>query len=1007
MIKKLLSRLSTAILVSVLFTFPVMAQFTVSGKVVDQETGESLVGVTVVLKNTTIGTSTDINGEFKLEIPGERGVIQVSYIGYRSQDINVNPSSSPLTIQLKEDFLGLEEVVVTGLATTVKRQNLANSVSTVSGDELSGTTESSTIENALYGKIPGAEISSNSGAPGGGYSVKLRGVTTINGSSQPLYIVDGVYLDNSAIPAGLNAVTRAAAGGSSSNQDNPSNRIADLNPDDIESIEVLKGASAAAIYGARASNGVVIINTKRGSAGDTQVSVSQSFGVTQMSNKLGTREFTEATAEAAFGTTGLSLFQQAQQQNQFYNYEDEMYGNKGLLYNTNISLRGGNDQTSFFVSGLFKDEEGIVKNTGYGKESIRANLDHKISNNIDLSVSSSYIHSTADRGLTNNDNTGRTFGVSLTASPNFINLLPDDNGNYPDHPFNPANPIQTRDLMTNQEEVNRVLTSAKLNADLMQRDNQVLSFVLEGGIDFFNQQNKAIFPRALQFERISSSPGTSIIGETQTTSTNVRGLFIHTYNPAEKLTLVTQAGITLYDYDQNRLVSVAQDLIGTQTNVDQAASVQTTQTRQFQTDRGFFAQEEVNYDDTFILTAGFRGDKSSLNGDVNKMYYYPKASFAWNVSNMDFWSIDPIDQFKLRFAFGQSGNFATFGAKYTSLGPANIGGNAGVLIGTRRGSEDIKPEQQTELETGFDLSFLDGLGSLEFTLYQKTIQDLLLQRDLEPSTGFSFESFNAGELVNKGMEVSLNLNPIANRDFNWLSRINFWTNSSEVTELTVPPFTAGGFGATLAIYQVEEGKSATQIVGIDPVQTGNGVEIQTVPLGDGAPDFQMSFINELNFLGSFNLSVNAHWKQGGDNINLSELLFDLSQTTPDYDDTDLNVSDLRAQTAGIDPDDTNGVKRTKLLGVSAAHYVQDASYFRIREVGLYYTVPGQTLEKIFGSSVRNMKFGVSGNNLLTFTPYKSYDPEVSNFGSQPIAGGIEVMPYPSSKQYYFHFSVDF
>jgi len=1004
-----------ALAIMLLYSNIALAQFTVTGSVVDERTGELLVGANIFHAETSTGTTTDVDGEFTIELPGTEAILRISYVGYIAKNINVDTNTENLVVELSSDVANLEEVVVTGLASSIKRENLANAVTSISSAELRGTTQSQTLSSDLYGKIPGANISANSGAPGGGISMKLRGVTTINGSSEPLYIVDGIYLNNDAIPNGSNAVTAAAAGGSASNQDNPVNRIADLNPDEIASIEILKGASAAAIYGQRASSGVVIIQTKRGSGGQPQFSVSQSVGFNTIIKKLGARDFTAQTAEGAFGPTGLTLFNEAQSSGRFLDYEELMYGQEGMLARTQISSSFGNESTSFYISGSLQDDEGIIPTTGYEKQSIRANIDHRFTNDLNIKVSSNYIHSETFRGLTNNDNTGTTFGVSMVATPNFIDLRPDANRIYPNHPFNSANQLQTRDLFSNGEFVNRILTSVEVDYSIIQQSKHALNFRFTGGVDHFSQNNKLVFPSELQFEQASGAPGTLIETNTNNLNTNTSALLVHNFTASDQLSFVSQAGYTSFNNDQNRVLNVSNGVLGTQTNVDQAVSVRVDQTKIFQRDRGFFFQEEVNYADTYIATVGLRGDKSDRNGDVNKIYLYPKASLAWNITNENFWSADGIDNLKFRVAYGQTGNLSTFGAKFTSLAPSNTGGLGGVLLTNIRGVDDIKPERQKEIEAGFDISVKDGFASLELTVYQKQIEDMLLQRELEPSTGFSFESFNAGKMRNRGIEVSLNLLPVNKRNFNWNTNINFWKNVSKVTDLPVPAFDVGGFGTSLGVYRIEEGKSATQIVGLDPEVDGNGnlvtdtngnPNILTKKLGDGEPDFQMSMQNEFKIFRNVDFSFLLHWKQGGDMINLTELLFDLNGTTPDYDDTDLTFAEYQNQAAGITDDTPNGIKRLSLLGISTDQFVQDASYLRLREIGLYYNVPSAWLANV-SNGIRGIRLGASATNLFTVSPYRSYDPEASNFGNQPIAQGIEVAPYPSSKQYYFHFKIDF
>lgn len=990
-----------------------LAQFTVTGTITDAKTDDPLPGVNIFHKESGSGTTTDENGKFSLQVPGQSATLRISYIGYISKRVDVNASNSDVDIILKPDVANLEELVVTGLASSVKRENLANAVTSLDDEDITGSSPTQTLSSDLYGKVPGANISANSGAPGGGISMKLRGVTTINGSSEPLFIVDGIYLNNDAIANGSNAVTEAAAGGSASNQDNPVNRVADLNPADIESIEILKGASAAAIYGQRASGGVVIITTKRGKGGKAEFSASQSIGFTTISNKLGQRQFNAQKAKDVFGPSGLTLFNQAKSQDRFLDYEELMYGQEGVLSKTQVNGSFGDEKTSIYFSGLLQSDEGIIETTGYDKQSIRANVDHQFSKNFDLKVSSNYIHSESRRGLTGNDNTGTTFGVSQVATPNFIDLRP-KNGVYPDHPFNGANQLQTRDLFSNKETVDRVLTSVKAEYDLINQPTNKLKIQFTGGVDFFSQNNKLVFPSELQFESISALPGTLVGTSTRNLNTNTQTLLVHSLQPNEDFSLVSQLGYASFNNDQNVISTVGEGILGSQTNVDQTVAQKTNQSRLYQRDRGIFLQEELNLQETFIFTAGARADKSDRNGNVNKFYLYPKGSFAWNLSNMDFWDSDTINNLKLRVAYGQTGNLSTFGAKFTSLGPSNIGGSGGTLVTNTRGVEDIKPERQKELELGLDVRAWDGFANLSLTVYQKKINDLLLQRELAPSTGFSAENFNGGKLRNRGIEASLDLAPVQSKRFQWTSTFNFSKNVSKVTELSVPAFDVGGFGTSLGVYRVQEGRSATQIVGLDPkvddngnlVKQGGNPVIVTKKLGDGAADFRLSWSNQINLFGNIDFSFLFDWKKGGNVINLSQLLFDLNGTAPDYDDTDLRFPDFVNKAGGITDKTRNGIKRTSLQGVSSRPLIQNGSYLKLRQVGLYYDLPKDLLAGL-SKGIRGVRLGVSATNLLTFSPYRGYGPEAGNFGNQPIAQHVIVLPFPNTKEYYFHFNIDF
>ena len=305
--------------------------------------------------------SSDASGKFTLSVP-ENATLIITAIGYKTQTVSVAGVSN-VQVTLTEDVSKLDEVVVTGLATSVKRKNLANAVSVISAKELSGTAPAETFDAVLEGKIPGAYINSNTGSPGGGVSVKLRGVTSVYGNTQPLYVVDGVYVDNSATSGGLNAVTSAASGGSTSAQDNPSSRIADLNPEDIENIEILKGASAAAIYGSKAAGGVVIITTKRGKQGKTAITLSQDLGFLRPIKLLGVRQFTAQTAATLPGDSATLVheFLAAQSAGHIYDYEKEIYDHTPLTRNTSLSMSGANDKTGFYFFGVPKGRERFSK----------------------------------------------------------------------------------------------------------------------------------------------------------------------------------------------------------------------------------------------------------------------------------------------------------------------------------------------------------------------------------------------------------------------------------------------------------------------------------------------------------------------------------------------------------------------------------------------------------------------------------------------------------------------
>jgi TonB-linked SusC/RagA family outer membrane protein len=997
----LLPKSGLLVLLCLCSTLALFAQQNISGKIKDAVNGKPIPGVTIRIQGTNRGTISDANGAYTLSLPAGGTTLLISFTGYKTQTIKVTPGTAVGDIAMEEDFAKLDEIVVTGLATTVKRSNLANTVVTISANQLSGTAPAQTFDAALSGKVPGALITANSGAPGGGISVKMRGITSVFGNSQPLYVVDGIFFNNSSIPAGLNDVTGAATAGNPNNQDNPSSRIADLNPQDIENIEILKGASAAAMYGAKAAAGVVIITTKKGRAGKTKVSLNHETGFAKVRHLMGVRSFTAETAADLAGAANNPdpVVQQRRQQfseqytaaknaGKIFNYEKEMYGETGLILNTGLSISGGGDKTTFYLSGNRRQEDGIVKNTGYFNNSVRVNIDHKVSERISLGITTSYIHSNADRGLTNNDNNGVTYGVALSSTPDFVDLHPNALGEYPRNPFAASNPLETRDKMENNELTNRFVGGANLDIRIQQNDRSTTRFIGRGGVDYFNYKTAALFPRDLQFEE-NALQGHSIQGNTNNTNTNIGGFLANTFTPNENISLTSTAGATLETGFMDNIVTVATNLVSGQSNLDASANTVTRQFRQKYRDNGIFIQEDLSLMDAITLSAGVRFDRSTNNGDYKKYYVFPKGSVSWNLTKMKFWSLKSVENLKLRAAYGQSGNVPPYSSKFTAMLGSNIGGYPGVLVDNLQGNPDIKPERQAEFETGLDISLLNGRVNLEATYYNKRIQDVLLRHALPGSSGYANEWKNSGDLKNQGIELGLTVIPINIANVRWSATFNWWRNRSKVTELIIPPYAIGAFGNSLGTFYLEEGEPATQIKG-----TVNG-ELKLI--GNSEPKFQMSFFDELTVYKNFSLRFLIHWKKGGDNINLTQLLTDLGATSFDYDDV------LHGTKAGI----------YRTGAGDASIYVQDASYVRIREIGLYYNVPLKN-----ANFVKGIRLGVSANNFFTWTDYVGYDPEVSNFGSNTIttstsrgsnglSTGVDVTPFPASKRASFHVGVDF
>lgn len=981
---------------SLLLSVSAMAQYVVEGSVKDAG-GEALIGVSILVKGTTSGTVSDFDGSYTLNVPADaEGTVIFSYTGYRTLEMKAPAGAGRMDVVLEEDIARLDEVVVTGLASGVKRSNLGSAVATISGSELTGNTTPQTVDNALYGKLTGVNINANGGAPGGGVSVQLRGISTLGaGSSQPLYIIDGVYMNNTSIRNGRSQVSGATGGASSATQDDAANRLADLNPDDIESIEVLKGPSAAAIYGTRANAGVIIITTKKGKAGQTKVNLSQDIGTARGQNFQNFDSWNEEKISAFFGTDPRGVAEQAayaaaKAENRVTDWEDYFYGEKPLLLNTQLSVSGGSEKTQFFVSGSVLDEDGIIKNTGFKRYSVRANVDHRISDRVKVSLNSSYLKSDNDRGFTGNqNNTGGSIGYALAYTPTYANLFPDATGNYPDNPYFNDNPIAIRDLGVNNQRVNRFLSAATLDIDLYQSENSFLKFKMNGGIDYLGGNSLVYFPEVLQHQQSSNNPGDVMWGNQDDFNYNLQAFLNYNTNLG-KINSNTSVGAIRLDERGDYILERGRGLSGGQTNLGWAQVVNTqSQLAREVTEIGFAIQEDLNWEDKIAISAGVRFDKSTLNVDPNQFFSFAKLSGAFNIHNFNFWTVDAISQFKIRAAFGQTGASPQFGTTFESLTPQLIGGQLGALVGTRGVDPDLVPETAQEIEVGVDLGFLKNKITLEATYYNKGVNDLIL--DLQPavSTGITAIATNAADLTNKGIELALGVQLLRRQNVDWYTRLLYWKNESEITRLDIPAFTQGGFGPSLGTYLLAEGYSPTTIVGT-PGNQGTPAGGFTV-YGDRQPKFTMAWSNNIRIAKNLDLSLVTQYQNGGNSINLSALLWDDGGTSPNWF-ADANNNEQ--------PDGLDRLLQWAVDGNTSV-YIEETSYLKLREAGLYYTFP-----KALGA-IKKLKLGASVNNMLLWTNYGSYDPEVSNFGTQSITGNIEVTPYPSARRMFLHLNAEF
>ena len=984
------------------------AQRRVTGQVTEQGNGAPLAGAQLNVVGTTIGAIAGEDGRFAITgVPDGTQSIRVRRIGYQQRVTPIPAGQTELNVQLIRDVLQLETQVITGAATTISRRNAANDVAQVSADQLTRA-PTPTVENALQGKIAGANIATNSGAPGGGAQFRIRGASSILGNSDPLIIVDGVIISNDAIQPGTNAVLGASAGSNASSQDNGVNRIADLNPNDIENIEVLKGASAAQIYGSRAGNGVIIITTKRGTNTAPQFSFSQRAGTYDLLQKIDVRRFSLAEAIEYGDGVGLDsadVVENYQRCNGFCDHQEQLYGNNPLSYETNLSVRGGSPVAQYFVSGLIKRDGGIADNTGYNKQSLRANLNSNLSPRITAQLNTQLVHALTQRGFSNNDNVNVTPYFVFPATPSFFDLRP-VNGVYPENPFTASNPLQTFALSRTPEEIWRLLGSATLNFNVISSDQQTLDFRVTGGIDQYNQQNSVVAPRELQFEPADALPGTA----TYQSGTNVYGngglALTHSFRPSPGLNFTTSVGVQNEYRSQRTSNIVSRDVLSGQENIQRGSATEAFDNRLRQIDQAFYAQEELlALDERLLLTGAVRGQRSSINGDASKFYVFPKASASYRLPTD--W-LSQLSELKVRAAYGKAGNPPLATSQFTPLVGAVYGGQNGVQFSSRRGNPNIEPELQTEIEGGVDIAAFNSRASLAVTGYRRNITDLLIRPALAPSTGITNRDINAGELQNTGLEITAGVTPIQTQRATYISRLTFARNVGKVvslpdivgrvqclnadrtaveTEVTNCPrgFTGGAFGFEYGQGRLEEGASPTQIVGVDTIPGSDGLLYQR-KYGDTEPKFSLGFSNELT-MGPVRLYGLLDWRSDFQIVNLTQNTFDGSATLADTAGSSRRLNELNE--IGLSP------------------YIQDGSFVKLREVTLSYALPQSIIGRAFGARAGNVSLELSGRNLVTWTDYEGVDPEVSNFGNQNITRNQDLAPFPPSRSYFLSVNVGF
>lgn len=971
----------------------------ITGKVTVASTGQPLVDAIVGLVGGAGGARTNERGEFRLRVPPGEANIQVRAIGYKRQTQRV--AGATVDFSLEKDVLQLEGVTVTGAATTIDRRNAATSIAAVSSQELARVPAPS-VESALQGKTVGVQFSMNNGAPGGGAQVQIRGASSLLGSIQPLFVVDGVIISNAVRATRQSVATRQLNSG----EENGTNRLADINPNDIESIEILKSAAASAIYGSQATNGVVVITTKRGTSGAPRFNLTERAGTYQLARNLGTRRWKDLNQVLdAIGNNaeGIALARASCTPScPYYDMVGELYGRSDLSHETVASLTGGLGANSrYFLSANHRDEQGTAIRTYAKRQSVRGNIDHAIGPRINLSLGLNMLRSKGARGISNNDNTFASPLYAWGYTPAITDYTKRQaNGVIVDNPYpgggvlSSANPFQTFDMMTNDEDIWRQIFSARGTYAAWSNDQNSVTLTALGGVDRFDNESYVLFPAELQFQRrgspaAGSFPGTAIQGNGTNRFMNGTLSAVWSNNTFSWMNATTQVGLQAEERLINDYNIIARGLAPQQTNANAAAaSITGEQGRSLIRNQAWVAQEELLlFDEKLYVSAAVRAERSSVNGDAQKYYYFPRASASYRFVN----PFRGVGEIKVRAGYGQAGNQPQYGERFLVLANSGqIGGLTSLVQSTAVNNPSAKPEINNELELGFDAALWRDRIRFEASYFNRKIKDLLVRPVPAPSTGISSTIVNGGEMESKGWEFGLTAVPIQTDDLTWTSRATWYTNSQEITDFPtgVLPFFAaagGGFGNAYGRLRFTEGYPVSMIWGN---VLKNGVVTGNTPIADANADFVMNFSNDVQWR-RFSLSTVLDWKSGGSMSNLTLALYDEGANTWDYDDPSPEPS--------VAP--TLGAWRfAKWAGGSdARYYIEEASFAKLREVSLSYDLPQNLFSRIPGA--RSGRVSLSGRNLLMWTPYNGYDPEVNNAGSV-VARVVDLAPFPPSRSFF-------
>ncbi|WP_321424364.1 TonB-dependent receptor [uncultured Bacteroides sp.] len=981
-------RRSTLIILMGLFvSLSAFAQkITITGQVKDPS-NEGVIGASVVEKGTTNGTMTDTDGKFSLSV-SPKATLTITYIGYKSQEIAVK-GTAPLTIVLQENAELLDEIVVVGYG-SVKRKDVTTSVASVSTKDLDERPIISAAA-AIQGKAAGVNVIQPNGEPGAGMVVRIRGNSSINASNDPLYVVDGV----------------------------PMTEINFLSPNDIESMQILKDASSAAIYGSRASNGVVLITTKAGVKGEAKINFSAQAGVTDVAKQmhsLNVAQYKELMDEIGSVNLPDGLKDET-------NWFDETY-RTGVTQNYQLSVSNANDKLKYFISGGYTKEDGIIKVAFYERYNLRANLENQIRSWLKIGTNLAYSDYSSN-GIISGQGANRA-GVILSVinTPTYAKIWDDNKpGQYYNNFYgaNVTHPVEnmsrTEDNKTNN---NRLLGSA--NAEIT--FSPKLKFKSSVSIDRVYYKNTS-FLDPLKTEYGRSQYGSA--SDDRSLSTVMVYDNILTYDTSIKkhnFNVMAGASGTTSKWSQT-YQTVSHFLNGDIKTLNAGNKVEQGNgtTASDWAIMSYVGRFSYNFDSKYLLTANFRADGSSKLAPGNRWGYFPSVSAAWRISSEKFMKdIKWIDDLKIRGGWGQTGNQSGVG-DYGYLQLRNITrqnwwetGKSNALPITspaNMSNSDLTWETTTQTNIGVDFTILKNRLTFTADAYYKHTTDLLMDVPLGPTASFSHIYRNEGEMENKGVEFGINSKNLVG-SFKWDTDFNISFNKNKVKKFDTrqsyfyAQSTTGEYitklstGKPLGMFwgYISDGVNPEtgDIIYRDIDKSGTITPADKTYIGDPNPDFTFGLTNNFSYKG-FNLNVFFQGSVGNDIYNLSRM-----ETEGMYDAKNQSTAVLgRWKIPGQITDMPRAVASKENLKTSS-RFVEDGSFLRLKSLTLSYNVTGKLLKKW---NIGRLQPYFTAQNLLTFTNYKGFDPEVNQWGGSALVQGLDWGTYPQTKSYVFGVNVEF